>query len=194
MSLYHFWLDFPNVVQLNNKWWWLSKYIFLFIYFVPINWQLTNAQISLNWIKIRIKNFYFIFCFFNKLKNGQFKNMIFMIILSPNVCFPYAPYSVIVLEKAFMKEGICCCTDRITTAWVERDKLHAAEWAYILVRSSKRNSERFPLGFRVQSDVYIIEHSVTDYFLVSFGQLMDCRIPYRFCNSGDCKSKHADLK
>lgn len=85
------------------------------------------------------------------------------------MCFPHAPYFVIVLQKAFLKDGICCCTDRITTAWEERDRLHAAEWAYVLVRSSKRNSERFPLGFRVQSGLYIIEHSVTDFFLASFG-------------------------
>jgi hypothetical protein len=59
---------------------------------------------------------FYLFGFFNKLKNGEFKNMIFMIILSPNVCFPHAPYSVIILQKAFMKEGICCRTGRITTA------------------------------------------------------------------------------
>lgn len=150
----------------------MIKQIYLFIYLLCSH-QMTIDKCSnlpkLN--KDQNQDFiFYLFGFFNKLKNGEFKNMIFMIILSPNVCFPHAPYSVIILQKAFMKEGICCRTGRITTAWVERDKLHAAEWAYILVRSSKRNSERFPLGFRVQSDIYIIEHSVTDFSLVSFGQ------------------------
>jgi hypothetical protein len=66
------------------------------------------------------QEFYFILfyliCFFNKLKNGEFKNVVFMIILSPNVCFHHASYSVTILQKAFMNEGICRCTDRITTA------------------------------------------------------------------------------
>jgi hypothetical protein len=65
---------------------------------------------------------------------------------------------------------------------------------YILVRSSKRNSERFPLGFRVQSDGSVIEHSVTDFFLVCFGHPWTAESPADSAILVTANKKQADLK